>query len=98
MAVYEYMCGSGLECLERLVETEPPLHRIVALFGLYTFYTTQPTTSHPPLHTLQHIEIATGKRLTPYPHYLHLFTYLSAFSQQTHTLLSSPSPPPSRKT
>ncbi|KAG2369490.1 hypothetical protein BDR07DRAFT_1267135 [Suillus spraguei] len=40
---------------ERLVESEYPLTRAVALFGLYTFFATQPTAPAPPLHALAHL-------------------------------------------
>jgi len=43
--------------LERMVDTEPPLNRVVGLFGLYIFYTTQPRTDAPSLHSTKHIEI-----------------------------------------
>ncbi|KAJ7071183.1 hypothetical protein C8F01DRAFT_1109459, partial [Mycena amicta] len=42
---------------ERMVKTEAPFTRVVALFGLYTFFNTQPAASAPPLHTLSHIPI-----------------------------------------
>ncbi|PCH33735.1 hypothetical protein WOLCODRAFT_94076 [Wolfiporia cocos MD-104 SS10] len=44
--------------LERMVETEPLLARVVALFALYAFYFTQPSTSSPALRSLKHIAIA----------------------------------------
>ncbi|KAG1875586.1 hypothetical protein DFJ58DRAFT_756991 [Suillus subalutaceus] len=40
---------------ERLAESEYPLTRAAALFGLYTFFATQPTTSAPPLHAITHL-------------------------------------------
>jgi hypothetical protein len=40
---------------ERLAESEYPLTRAAALFGLYTFFATQPTTSAPPLYALAHL-------------------------------------------
>ncbi|KAJ7654982.1 hypothetical protein DFH06DRAFT_1201228 [Mycena polygramma] len=43
--------------LERMVKTEAPFTRTVALFALYTFFNTQPTGSAPPLHGLSHIPI-----------------------------------------
>ncbi|KIM88530.1 hypothetical protein PILCRDRAFT_228881 [Piloderma croceum F 1598] len=42
---------------ERMVHTEYPLNRVVALFGLYTFLRTQPRTKAPSLHSVEHIEI-----------------------------------------
>ncbi|OSX67483.1 hypothetical protein POSPLADRAFT_1128051 [Postia placenta MAD-698-R-SB12] len=42
--------------LERMVDSEPPLARVVGLFALYTFYFTQPSTSDPSLHALKHID------------------------------------------
>ncbi|KAF7306775.1 GH16 domain-containing protein [Mycena indigotica] len=44
--------------LERMVKTEAPFTRVVALFALYTFFNTQPTGSAPPLHVVSHIPIA----------------------------------------
>ncbi|KAF8213216.1 hypothetical protein K438DRAFT_1915380 [Mycena galopus ATCC 62051] len=43
--------------LERMVRTEPPFTRTVALFALYTFFNTQPSGSAPPLRGLSHIPI-----------------------------------------
>ncbi|KAJ7487430.1 hypothetical protein B0H11DRAFT_2013298 [Mycena galericulata] len=43
--------------LERMVKTEAPFTRTVALFALYTFYNTQPAGSAPPLRGLSHIPI-----------------------------------------
>ncbi|OBZ79703.1 hypothetical protein A0H81_00998 [Grifola frondosa] len=43
--------------IERLVEPEDLLARIVALFGLYTFHQSQPSTSTPSLHYVLHIDI-----------------------------------------
>ncbi|KAF5385283.1 hypothetical protein D9615_001387 [Tricholomella constricta] len=43
--------------LERMVKTEAPYSRVVALFGLYTFYYTQPRGTAPPLHSVTHIPI-----------------------------------------
>ncbi|KAJ6574952.1 hypothetical protein B0H19DRAFT_1126506 [Mycena capillaripes] len=43
--------------LERMVKTEAPFTRTVALFALYTFFNTQPTGSAPTLHNLSHIPI-----------------------------------------
>ncbi|KAG1749835.1 uncharacterized protein EDB91DRAFT_1197140 [Suillus paluster] len=42
---------------ERLAESESPLIRAAALFGLYTFFATQPSTSAPPLHALAHLPV-----------------------------------------
>ncbi|OAX44404.1 hypothetical protein K503DRAFT_765024 [Rhizopogon vinicolor AM-OR11-026] len=42
---------------ERLAESEPPLTRAAALFGFYTFFATQPSTSAPPLHVLAHLPV-----------------------------------------
>ncbi|KAJ3870287.1 hypothetical protein EV359DRAFT_69397 [Lentinula novae-zelandiae] len=41
--------------LERTVKTEAPFTRVVALFGLYTFFNTQPTGSAPPLYSMKQI-------------------------------------------
>ncbi|KAF9076118.1 hypothetical protein BDP27DRAFT_1313924 [Rhodocollybia butyracea] len=43
--------------LERSVKTEAPFTRVVALFGLYTFFSTQPSNSLLPLYAVQHISI-----------------------------------------
>ncbi|KAJ6515469.1 hypothetical protein C8R45DRAFT_956629 [Mycena sanguinolenta] len=43
--------------LERMVKTEAPFTRTVALFALYTFFNTQPSGSAPPLRGLSHIPI-----------------------------------------
>ncbi|KAJ7630780.1 hypothetical protein FB45DRAFT_916538 [Roridomyces roridus] len=43
--------------LERMVKTEAPFTRTVALFALYTFFNTQPTSSAPTLYTLSNIPI-----------------------------------------
>ncbi|KAG1908260.1 uncharacterized protein F5891DRAFT_7073 [Suillus fuscotomentosus] len=40
---------------ERLAASEYPLTRAAALFGLYTFFATQPSTSAPPLYALAHL-------------------------------------------
>ena len=50
---------------ERLVDSEPLLTRAASLFGLYTFFATQPSTSAPPLQALAHLPVTIGK--------LHLF-------------------------
>ncbi|KAJ7275201.1 hypothetical protein B0H12DRAFT_1086213, partial [Mycena haematopus] len=43
--------------LERMVKTEAPFTRTVALFALYTFFNTQPSGSAPALSALSHIPI-----------------------------------------
>ncbi|KAJ6604494.1 hypothetical protein DFH09DRAFT_1122883 [Mycena vulgaris] len=43
--------------LERMVKTEAPFTRTVALFALYTFFNTQPSGSAPALRSLSHIPI-----------------------------------------
>lgn len=43
-----------------MVDSEPPLARVVGLFALYTFYFTQPSTSDPSLHALKHIDTTIG--------------------------------------
>ncbi|KAF9462096.1 hypothetical protein BDZ94DRAFT_1309924 [Collybia nuda] len=43
--------------LERMVKTEAPYSRAVALFGLYTFFYTQPLNTAPPLQSIAHIPI-----------------------------------------
>lgn len=44
--------------VERLVEHVEPVHRLVALFGLYAFYFTQPSGSRIPLYSIRQIDIA----------------------------------------
>ncbi|KAI9513054.1 hypothetical protein F5148DRAFT_972481 [Russula earlei] len=44
--------------LERISQTVEPIHRLVALFGLYTFYFTQPSDSRIPLYSIKHVDIA----------------------------------------
>jgi len=46
---------------ERLAESESPLTRAAALFSLYTFFATQPSTSAPPLYTVAHLSVTIGK-------------------------------------
>ncbi|EGO04274.1 hypothetical protein SERLA73DRAFT_173698 [Serpula lacrymans var. lacrymans S7.3] len=43
---------------ERLIETEASMSRVVALFGLYTFFSTQPS-SLPSLQSMAHLPIST---------------------------------------
>ncbi|THH34123.1 hypothetical protein EUX98_g166 [Antrodiella citrinella] len=42
---------------ERMLENENAIARVVALFGMYTFFMTQPSTSLPPVHSLKHIAV-----------------------------------------
>ncbi|KAJ3473825.1 hypothetical protein NLI96_g12804 [Meripilus lineatus] len=42
---------------DRMVETENPMTRVVAMFGLYTFYFSQPSTSAPSLYSVKHLPI-----------------------------------------
>ncbi|KAH9064348.1 hypothetical protein EDB87DRAFT_1804742 [Lactarius vividus] len=44
--------------VERLVERVEPIRRLVALFGLYTFYFTQPSGSRVPIYSIRQIDIA----------------------------------------
>ncbi|KAG1715993.1 hypothetical protein ID866_1158 [Astraeus odoratus] len=37
--------------------TETPLRRVAALFGLHTFFSTQPSVSSPKLHCVSHVEV-----------------------------------------
>lgn len=53
---------SKLHGIERMVKTEAPYSRAVALFGLYTFFYTQPRETAPPLHHINHIPIQLGAR------------------------------------
>lgn len=45
---------------ERIGAGEPPLHRAAALFGLYTMYLTQPTTSAPSLYSAARVQVTCG--------------------------------------
>ena len=51
---------SHQEHTDRTVKTEATFTRVVALFGLYTFFKTQPSGSIPPLHSVEHIPIPYG--------------------------------------
>ncbi|KAF9566161.1 hypothetical protein CPC08DRAFT_815047 [Agrocybe pediades] len=51
--------------LEKMVKTEAPFMRVVALFGMYTFFYTQVKDAAPPLHYINNIPI-------PSDHYLSL--------------------------
>ncbi|KAF8499279.1 hypothetical protein F5888DRAFT_1611690 [Russula emetica] len=44
--------------VEQIAEHMEPIRRLVALFGLYTFYFTQPLDSRIPLYSIRHIDIA----------------------------------------
>jgi hypothetical protein len=46
--------------LERFSEHVEPMRRLVALFGLYTFYFTQPRDTQIPLYSTTHVDIALG--------------------------------------
>lgn len=76
-----------LTLLEKLVGTEPPLQRVVALFALYTFFLTQPSETHPPLHSINHIEIAIGMCS---PNLKFIMTVLTPISDTYTELLSLP--------
>ncbi|KAH9858080.1 hypothetical protein C2E23DRAFT_865052 [Lenzites betulinus] len=43
--------------IERMGKSEPPLARVTALFALYTFHDTQPSTSAPPITSIPYITI-----------------------------------------
>ena len=49
--------------LEHTMDTESPLTRVVGLFSLYTFHTTQPSTSAPALYASTKIPIPIGTAL-----------------------------------
>lgn len=46
--------------LERALEGESLPIRAGALFGLYTFFCTQPESSYPPIHRVKYLEVAIG--------------------------------------
>lgn len=50
----------SLDTSEHLADGEPLLSRVVALFALYTFHRTQPTTRNPPIHSVSQIAIPLG--------------------------------------
>ena len=47
--------------LERFSERVEPMRRLVALFGLYTFYFTQPRDTQISLYSTTHVDIALGE-------------------------------------
>ncbi|KAJ3967625.1 hypothetical protein EV361DRAFT_1028273 [Lentinula raphanica] len=61
--------------LERTVKTEAPFTRVVALFGLYTFFSTQPSNSEVPLYSMKHIPI-------PIDHYSSLLSLPKALTSE----------------
>lgn len=79
-----------LQCLhiltECIVDLEKPITSLVALFGLYTFFYTQPTDVCPPLHSVQHIPIPCGE---PRGRTIYSFTD-GLFLDQYATLISIP--------
>ena len=46
--------------LERTSEKDPLPIRVGALFGLYTFFCSQPESSYPPIHRVKYFDIAAG--------------------------------------
>ncbi|KAI0068291.1 hypothetical protein BV25DRAFT_1911289 [Artomyces pyxidatus] len=75
--------------VERMSEDELSQHRVAALFALYTFCSSQPSTSAPPLYVLKNVEIAidTYTSLLSLPKYLkenvsHLAPYASHIIKQ----------------
>lgn len=48
-------------CLEYFVDAVNPLAQTVALFGMYTFFVSQPSSSGPPLHGVTHIALPLGE-------------------------------------
>ena len=46
--------------LERFAEHVEPIRRLIALFGLYTFYFTQPQDTQIPLYSITHVDITIG--------------------------------------
>lgn len=55
------LLGLTHELAERALTAEDPLTRVTVLFGMYTFFSTQPSTSLPPVHSLKHIALPLGK-------------------------------------
>lgn len=49
-----------IRIVERTVVTEPVMFRVVGLFGLYTFYMSQPSTLNPAIHRVPQISIPCG--------------------------------------
>jgi hypothetical protein len=62
--------------LEQIAEHVQPIRRLVALFGLYTFYFTQPLDSRIPLYSIRHIDIALGECLPGFDRPSNLTIYL----------------------
>lgn len=55
-----HACKLTRTVTERLVSTSHPIEKVVAIFGIYTFYFSQPSTSGPSLYSLKHIPIPIG--------------------------------------
>jgi hypothetical protein len=58
----QFILSTSSTGAERMVESEAPYIRAVALFGLYTFYLTQPSGTAPALYRVAHIPIPIGAR------------------------------------
>ncbi|TCD69898.1 hypothetical protein EIP91_005722 [Steccherinum ochraceum] len=73
---------------ERTADTEDPIARVVALFGMYTFFSTQPSTSLPPVHSLPHIAIPIDilRTMTTIPDFLTDSTLSPLRPYATHIL------------
>ncbi|EJF66802.1 hypothetical protein DICSQDRAFT_95569 [Dichomitus squalens LYAD-421 SS1] len=52
-----FICTTERVFAERVADTEDPIARVVALFCLYTFYNTQPSTSAPPFYSVANIAV-----------------------------------------
>ncbi|KAI9065839.1 hypothetical protein FKP32DRAFT_1590164 [Trametes sanguinea] len=65
---------------EHLSHTRAPLARVVALFSLYTFHYTQPTSSAPPVYSTSHIAI-------PIDLYQDMMSITSALTDEHHASL-----------
>ena len=50
---------------ERLEPSESAVNRVGALYGVYAFYNTQPSTSAPRLHAVSGIEMSFGGAISP---------------------------------
>jgi hypothetical protein len=65
IGVYFLYCMNALNkdrrSLEQIAELAEPIRRLVALFGLYTFYFTQPLDPRIPLYSIRHIDVTLGK-------------------------------------
>lgn len=58
--VHQIPASPARRLSERIGAREPPLSRAAALFGLYTMYLAQPSTSAPPLYFAARVQVTCG--------------------------------------